>query len=495
MYSFADTTPAAVGLHPGRVTAFLDGLAENKLRVHSFQLLRHDKVFAQGAYTPYSLSENHMFFSMSKSFTSVAVGFAAQEGLLSVNDPVLGFFPEEAPPHPGEKLRALAIRDLLTMRSGQVAEQIEILKGAEWVRQFLANAPVKQPGTHLAYNSVGTYVLSAIVQQATGRTIFEYLQPRLFEPLGLSGGLRWETSPEGISAGGFGISGLTEDIARFCTFVLRRGAWRGKQLLNAAWFDAASAPQADNAAASPLPDWQQGYGYQFWLCQPAGVFRGDGAFGQLGIVLPEQDMVLAFHSGCADDPEIQILLDLIWTRLLPFVGETVPDAPETRAAQSDLENRLSALTLPTFFENTGRLTLPEQAQDRIWRLEDNPYRFDALRFTQTAENRVTLTLQKQGQTVSVPLCADTWTRCPMPAHDEGPRPQADCFTQPGWIGSKAAGRACTKGDTLLIDLAFPGTPFQDALTVTFDGDALSLRIRRAASFFPADFTIAGRAAE
>ena len=169
-------------------------------------------------------------------------------------------------------------------------------------------------------------MLSAIVQKATGMTVLDYLRPRLFEPLGIEHPT-WETSPQGISAGGFGLSIRTEDIARFGQLYLQKGNWQGKQLVPAAWVEAATARQTSNGS-NPKSDWDQGYGYQFWRCRH-GAYRGDGAFGQYCIVLPEQDAVIAITSGVKD---MQAVLNLVWDKLLPAM-KPVAAGPRRRGRQ------------------------------------------------------------------------------------------------------------------------------------------------------------------
>ena len=187
----------------------------------------------------------------------------------------------------------MRLSDLLRMNTGQQAEPAR--KSTEpWAKTFLAQPVPFKPGTHFLYNTSATYMLSAIVQKSVGETLFQYLKPRLFEPLGIEHPM-WETSPQGITVGGYGLSVRTEDIARFGQLYLQKGTWRGKQLVPAAWIDAATARQTSNGS-NPKSDWDQGYGYQFWRCRN-GAYRGDGAFGQYCIVLPEQNAVIAITSG------------------------------------------------------------------------------------------------------------------------------------------------------------------------------------------------------
>ena len=188
----------------------------------------------------------------------------------------------------------MRLSDLLRMSTGHQTEPPR--KPTEpWAKTFLAQPVPFKPGTHFLYNTSATYMLSAAVQKATGQTVLDYLKPRLFDPLGIENPT-WEASPQGISAGGYGLSIRTEDIAKFGQLYLQKGKWEGKQLVPEAWVEAATARQTSNGS-NPKSDWDQGYGYQFWRCRH-GAYRGDGAFGQYCIVLPEQDAVIAITAGC-----------------------------------------------------------------------------------------------------------------------------------------------------------------------------------------------------
>src|SRR5260370_32115779 len=180
-------------------------------------------------------------------------------------------------------------------------------------------------------------MLSAIVQKATGVTVLDSLKPRLFEPLGIERPT-WESSPQGVTTGGYGLSIRTEDIARFGQLYLQKGKWNGKQLVPESWVDAATARQTSNGS-SPKSDWDQGYGYQFWRSRH-GAYRGDGAFGQYCIVLPEQDAVIAITSGVKD---MQAVLNLVWDKLLPAMKSS-PLSPD-QEARAKLEQTLKGLSL------------------------------------------------------------------------------------------------------------------------------------------------------
>ena len=340
-------TPESQGVSSASVRAFVEAADSGVDTMHSFILIRHGKVIAEAWWKPQTQETPHVMHSLSKSFTSTAVGLAVAEGKLSIDDLVLKFFPEEAPAKPSKNLQSMRIRDLLMMSTGHQTEP-KFTPDEPWVKTFL-NHPVEfKPGTHFLYNSPGTYMCSAIVQKATGQTVLDYLKPRLFEPLGIENPT-WLTSPQGVSTGGWGLMIRTEDVAKFGLLYLQKGKWGGKQLVPEKWVEMATARQTSNGS-DPTRDWDQGYGFQFWRCRH-GAFRGDGAFGQFCVVMPEQDAVIAIT---ADTKDMQAELNVVWDKLLPAMGkDPLPENPEE---QAKLRNVISKLAVrPDHKDNVLRL--------------------------------------------------------------------------------------------------------------------------------------------
>src|SRR5438309_10018930 len=326
--------PEAVGIAPAALLAFVDAAEQKVGGLHSFMLLRHGQVAAEGWWSPYAPQHAHMLFSLSKSFTSTALGLAISEGRLTLDAPVLSFFSSDAPAKVSENLATMRVRHLLTMSTGHDKDATGPTTSApdgNWVKAFLALPVEHPPGTHFVYNSAASYMLSAIVQQLTGITLLEYLRPRLFGPLGIEGAT-WETCPRGINKGGWGLSVKTEDIARFGQLYLQKGQWKGRQLVPESWVAEATSKQISNGTGE-TSDWTQGYGYQFWRCRH-GAYRGDGAFGQYCLVMPQQDAVLAITSGVGD---MQAVLNAVWDHLLPAMQQ---DALSVSAANEEFQRKL-----------------------------------------------------------------------------------------------------------------------------------------------------------
>ena len=316
------STPEAQGISSQAIQDYLETSDKQINTLHSFMLVRHGHVIAEAWWKPEAADKPHVLWSLSKSFNSTAVGLAIEEGKLSLDDPVLKFFPADAPPDPSDNLKAMTVRDLLTMTCGHETEAKMI--GGPSVKQFLAHPVPHKPGTHFLYNTMGSYTLSAIVTKATGQTSLEFLKPRLFEPLGIENP-QWDSSPEGNSLGGYGLKLCTEDIAKFGQLYLQKGKWKDKQLIPEKWVEQATSKQVPNDSAPHAKmgsDWQQGYGFQFWRCTH-NAYRGDGANGQFCVVIPDKDAVIAITAQTGD---MQAELKVVWDKLLPaFHDDALPD--------------------------------------------------------------------------------------------------------------------------------------------------------------------------
>ena len=304
-----------------------------------------------------------------------------------------------------------------------------------------------KPGTHFLYNTPATYMQSAIVQQVTGETVLDYLRPRLFEPLGIEDP-SWETSPQGISTGGFGLSIRTEDIAKFGQLYLQKGQWQNEQLVPVEWIEAATARQTSNGS-SPTSDWDQGYGYQFWRCRN-GAYRGDGAFGQYCIVLPEQDAVIVITSGVRD---MQGILNVVWDKLLPALRST--SLAEDESAAEKLRHRLSGLTvrLP---ESAGK---PADMAGKTYAFPANDLKLESLKLVSDSDgDQEVLVMKVDGVEQRIRCDEGTWSDQTAAWGRLSKQPAAAAG---GWTD-----------DTFTARICFYETPFIATLRLKFSGDEL-----------------------
>ena len=314
--------------------SYLQAVADSAEDLHSVMVLQHGKVLEEKFFVP---DTAHILNSVSKTFTSTAVGFAISEGLLHLDDKIVDLFPESVPENASDTLKRVTLRHLLTMNSGHGTDPTGATRRGDddWVRGFMEWPLQYEPGTCYCYNSLGTYVLSAAVQKVTGQKIVDYLEPRLWQPLGIEKPF-WQESPAGVNTGGWGLYLKTEDLARMGLCILNGGKFNGRQVIPADWVKEMSAKQVPcvNAGmnermlqaiqADPSHpayarfspennDWVQGYGYQMWRCRH-NAFRADGANGQYIIIIPEKDAVVVTTAHIQNMGQE---LNLIWDHLLP----------------------------------------------------------------------------------------------------------------------------------------------------------------------------------
>ncbi len=466
------STPEAQGIPSAAITRFVEAVEANISELHSFVLLRHGSVVAEGWWAPYRPELPHMLFSLSKSFTSSAIGLAAAENLLSLDDPVISFFPDELPAQVSANLAAMQVRHLLSMSTGHAEDTLPAVQRGEtavWTTAFLACPVEFQPGTHFVYNSGATYMLSAILQKVAGQKLLDYLQPRLMQPLGIEGAA-WEVSPQGINTGGWGLSIRTEDIARFAQLYLQKGKWNGAQLLPEAWVEEATSKKISNGD-DPNSDWSQGYAYQFWRCRH-GAYRGDGAFGQYAVVMPAQDAALAITSGVAD---MQSVLNLVWEHLLPAMSDA--PLPENSTDHAALTTRLESLALPPV---QGSPTPPAAyASEQSYALGSNPLGIESIAIA-FEDATPTLTAKTPFGDLEVKIGQGVW--------------QEGVVQLPFMATRYAVSGAWTGDDTYTIRLRFTETPFYFTIISRFSGNTVQINADINVFFYPIRYQLVGRSA-
>jgi CubicO group peptidase (beta-lactamase class C family) len=403
--SLPRSAPEAQGVSSQGIIDFLDAAAKSKHEFHSMVLVRHGKVVAECWWNPYKPELKHTLYSTSKSFTATAIGFAVAEKKLTVNDQVIAFFPDALPDTVSEFLKDLKIKDLLSMSAGMNPDPtFKVATSDNWVKAFLATPFKDKPGTKFVYNSVATYMLSAIIQKVTGEKVIDYLKPRLFDPLAIEG-MDWETDPQGINCGGWGLRVRTEDLAKFGQLFLQKGKWNGKQILPSSWIEEATTlkiyqePDA-RQSKKDSSDWVQGYCYQMWRCRN-NCFRGDGAYGQFIIVMPDQDAVLAITAEAFD---MQNEIDLIWQYLFPALKKE--KLAENSALAATLNKRLSSLSLP-LPATTDASETSSQISGKTYAFETNDKHLQSMSF-QLKENVCQVAMKIDTATYNFSLGSGKW---------------------------------------------------------------------------------------
>ncbi|MFC5470571.1 serine hydrolase domain-containing protein [Cohnella suwonensis] len=433
------------------VLAFLDAMKQGGQELHSFMLARRGHVVAEGWWSPYRPELPHSLNSLSKSFVSAAIGLAVAEGKLTARDDIAAFFPKEAAAAGPRETARLKVRHLLTMSTGHSQDTISaMLLSDNWAAAFLNAPPEHEPGTRFMYHTGATYMLSAILHKAAGCHLLDYLRRRLFDPLGIEAEGH-ATCPRGIHAGGYGLSMRTEDVAKFGLLLLRQGIWNGERLLPEGWVEEATSAHIPTGADASN-DWAQGYGYQFWRCRH-GAYRGDGAYGQFCVVMPEQDSVVVMTGAIANMP---FALEGIWAHLLPGMS-----GDSTRPAVR-LAEKLSRLVL--------------EPPERGCLLPEDPDRFS---------RRYAVELNRSGISA---LAFSFGEKTDSVSFDDSAGPQTMIVGHGQWernevrlagirVLAEASGRWLTRTD-YEITLRLPETPYCDVWLCRFEDDRVRMDVNR-----------------
>jgi len=435
------SAPVDQGVDPAAVLVFVDAVeADPAIELHSLMVVRHGQVVAEGWWAPHTAERTRLLYSLSKSFTSTALGFALEEGRFSLDDTVLSHFPEFEAEITDPRSRSITLRQVASMASGHnrdLLDEVLMRDPREPVRGFLLVPPDTEPGSVFAYSQPCTYALAAVIQRAAGMPLTEYLRPRLFDPLGI-GEVGWLAWPPGREQGFSGLFARTEDVAKLGQLYLQRGRWGEDQLLPERYVEQATSRQIDTPDQHDV-DWRQGYGFQFWMARHG--YRGDGAFGQFCVVLPAQDAVVATTGGTE---AMQGVLDNLWEHLLPGLGTGRPDD----AAQEDLDKRLAGLRLPPCVARPG----PPRWED--WtggpfpvapRAEGMPAGQLASVELRNAGHRLEVTIAEPANALTFPVGAGEWlVTAPRDRHGDA----VPVATSGGWLD----------GRTLRMEIIFLESP-------------------------------------
>ncbi len=395
------STPEAEGIPSEVIADFFRALDEGGYEVHGLMVLRHDKVVAEHWWRPYGPQYPHAMYSATKSFTGAAIGFAVQEGLLRISDKVKDFFPELMPEHPAAELSRLTVEHLLTMSAGHARTQYPG-SGTDQIRSFLAMDYAYEPGTHFEYNITCSHMLSQIITRLTGITLYEYLKPRLFDPLGIRD-VTWEMDLDGRNMGNGGMHGKTSDLAKFGIFLKNKGAWQGRQLLNREWVEKMTTPHIFQRPElsdeeNEKDDSGKGYGYQVWMGR-RNSFRAIGGQNQLIMVIPEYDLTVASNGQIGDEAGFNQLIYNMLDKMSP--KKLKP------SKNFDLQAAIGGYELKHPFPAPSQGPF-ECSRTLRYKMHQNSYGFTGIAFRFDAEGNMTLTLESGSAIHNIPFGLNDW---------------------------------------------------------------------------------------
>lgn len=457
---FPRASPESQGVSSSSIRDFVAAANASGFSWHSFMLLRHGQVIAEGWWKPYEAELVHSLYSLSKSFTSTAIGLLVKEGKLDVHAKVISFFPDELPTVVSENLGAITVRSLLTMNTGHGADTMPKMRASSdsWVKTYLAQPVEFAPGSHFLYNTGNTYMLGAIVHKLTGLTLEQYLSPRLFQPLGIAG-YDWEVSPQGLNTAGYGLRVKTEDIACLGQLYLQKGQWKGAEILSSAWVEEATSSQTSSQVNNG--DWSEGYGYQFWRCTH-GFYRGDGAFGQYCIVMPQYDAVMVVTG---QTPDMQKSMNIIWDHIPGGMKEG--SLPEDAASVAALRGDLSGLVLPVV-KGGGGAGMRKRYDGKTFVVSENALGVEQFSFAFSGKGGV-LTVVARGASSKLVFGWEQWI--PNATREAYVFTTGDFVPMP----TRIAGTGSWWDEhTLQLNVRFIEAIFGDRIRFVFEGDQVKV---------------------
>lgn len=339
--TFPRNTPESQGIHSEHLRNLVEELAYSPdTDMHHFMVLRHGNVICETDFAPYRKGIWHITHSMCKSITGMAAGLLIDEGKLDLSENIYKIFHDKGSTWAKIFRPEVTVENLMTMTSGVTFNESGIVSGNDWLESYL-NAPVSEkPGTKFQYNSLNSYVLSAIITERTGMPMDEYLKPRLFDPLGITDYL-WEKCPRGITKGGWGLFMHTEDMAKLGQLYLNKGKWNGKQIIPESWAEASVTKKVDSIEGT------YGYGYQLWMEERPGSFEYNGMLGQNVLIYPDVDMVIVTNAGNEELFQDNVMLNII-RKYFPvdwMPKEPLPENPIAYAKLQELTERLAGKRL------------------------------------------------------------------------------------------------------------------------------------------------------
>lgn len=442
---------SSLGIDPDRLIAFLDAVKAAGLDLHGFMLHRHGHVVAEGWTWPVDPNEPRVLHSMAKSFTGCAIGLAIQEGLLNLDDRLVRFFPDEVPANADPRLADMTVEHLLTMRTGHASNtsgSVWRSISTSWIAEFFKIPLAYAPGSEYVYTSAASYMLSALINRVTGQTLHDYLKPRLFIPLDIYNET-WDIGPDGVNPGGNGLTAPVSAALKLAVLHAQNGVWEGRQVLPAAWVQAATQPQGG-------PDSRYGY---HWMMKPRPAFSALGVFVQMAAVYREHNATLVLVGGMKNSAEI-----------VPFIERYFPaafseDCSVKPEADARLEQRLASMAEQPLL--VSDCPAPEDSI-RVFAVAENGLGVRQLSFAFTG-HVLTFELTDSQATHRLQIGIDHWltglTSMPGRALHHGYEfNHAQIVAGARWLDQK----------TLEMTWIYPQTAFRDRVKCVFEGNSVSL---------------------
>ncbi len=473
-YDLPRSTPEAEGVESKLIMDYFENLMNlPKTEIHSVMVLRHGKVIAEIYPEPFAPEYRHTVFSASKTFTAIAVGIAIDENRLRVTDRVASYLIEHLPEEISDNLARMTVHDLLIMSSGIVPETNMRDHETEWLKTYFAKE-VLLPGEKFRYDSIPTYMLSAIVQKVTGMTCFEYLKTKMFEPMNITD-IGWEISPEGITVGGWGLHVQSEALAKMGQLLLNKGVWNGKRIVSAEWTEEMMKSHIDTGFC--------GYGYQMWVQGPEGTARADGAYGQFSVVVPSKDMVLVVteFSMAEGNPQTNSM----W-RMIPQINDEILVPGKDYKL---LCKKMEEYSLPKM-EGKASSSLSKVYNGRTFKLEENYLGWESISFN-FGKNLVTAHItEKDGKEYDIAFGHKTWEKSTINTYPPYPLIQAmDRFKGIDCPFLAAGNYAWASKDSMKMKIYYVNWISSLELDVRFEDEGISLTITR---YFDQHTTVKGR---
>ena len=343
---FAQITPEQAGISSRWVTQFIQTLNKRGLAMHSILLMKGDQIFGECYWKPFHRDLPHRMYSQTKSFVALAIGLLEEDGLLELDRKIHTYFPDkftrQLPPY----LEALTVRQMLTMQtSGTTPSWFRFPEATDRTAWYLEQNRGNHPaGMQFHYDSGGSQVLCALVERLSGRSLFDFLQERIFRHLGTFQNARILKTRNDDSFGDSAMVCTTRDMASFGRFVMNYGTWEGKRLMNEAYLRTATSRLVDNDRIGFAGSFSQGYGYQIWRVPGGFAFNGMG--GQLTLCLPEQDLIFS----CTGDNQgfaaaKDLILSAFYELIVEQMGAPLPEDLQAQAALKDVAENQELMCL------------------------------------------------------------------------------------------------------------------------------------------------------